>query len=267
MDERRRDLNELQSYGNRLLEEMKYPDLMGMLRETISHLHGMAEEYADEANDWRMKYETCAQKNETLQHCIAELENAAEKQEEEFRKRAEKIGKDFQQKFDELRSHRDKEIDDYAEKIHSFVAAQGSLEQMQKELAKAKKKHEAELKKYAKAAEEQENARQQYENQIAANQAKIDAYQDLFDFKLNAEAERRKFQEQYEDKLKYADQAYEELATTCNDIKKRNDTLEQENEQLKQQLQSHSGNNAFGEQTSTPPQAEQETQYGSLGTE
>ena len=266
MDERRRELNELQGYGNRLLEEMKYPDLMGMLRETISHLHRMAEEYAEEANDWNAKYETCAKENEKLQRQITELKNAVEKQNEEFQKRAEKIGKDFRQELEELRSHRDAEVNDYAGKIQSLVAAQGNLEQMQKGLAGAKKKLDAELKKYEKATEEQKNARQKYEDQLDANQAKIDAYQDLFDFKLNAEAEKEKLQKKYEEKLQYAEQAYEELATTCNEIKTRNDTLEKENAQLKQPLQNNVRDDASGEEANESSQTEQETQPSCSGT-
>ena len=59
MDERSKELNELVVYGNRLLDELSSADVntVAMLRSVLTHIHGIAIEYADDAAIWQGKYE------------------------------------------------------------------------------------------------------------------------------------------------------------------------------------------------------------------
>ena len=83
MDERAKELNELVGYGNRLLDEMSAKDenTVTMLRGVITHIHGIAQEYANDTALWRGKYEASqnASKNreEKLREQSANAENQA----------------------------------------------------------------------------------------------------------------------------------------------------------------------------------------------
>ena len=58
MDERSKELNELVVYGNRLLDELSSADTnnVALLRGVLTHIRGIAMEYADDAAIWQGKY-------------------------------------------------------------------------------------------------------------------------------------------------------------------------------------------------------------------
>ena len=82
MDERGKELNELVGYGNRLLDEMSANDekVVTMLRGVITHIHGIAQEYANDAALWRGKYETSRYTAKSLEEKLREQSTNAENQ-------------------------------------------------------------------------------------------------------------------------------------------------------------------------------------------
>ena len=85
MDERGRELDELRDYGHKLLDELRYPNVISMLQQTITHISGIAEEFSNEADKWHEKYDECFAQNEKLQGQIEDLTAAAERHNQELR--------------------------------------------------------------------------------------------------------------------------------------------------------------------------------------
>ena len=191
VDERGQELNELRNYGVKLLEEMKYPKLIGMLQETMTHLHDIASEYAADAERWHSKYDTSVAQNTVLQENLQNISAVMQQQQSDMgmviKRQSEQIkqmGQDFKSKLDALRSYRDTEIERYNERVQGLLAAQDSLRQMKEELsakteelAKAQQRYQDREKKaeekFRKTADEQLDAvrkesadwRQRYEKE------------------------------------------------------------------------------------------------------
>ena len=74
MDERAKELNEFVVYGNRLLDELSSEDAntVTMLRSVLTHIHGIAMEYADDAGIWQGKYEVNEKIVKTLERQMKE---------------------------------------------------------------------------------------------------------------------------------------------------------------------------------------------------
>ena len=126
MDERGQELNDLRDYGARLLEEMKYPELIGMLQETMTHLHDIATEYAKDAEGWHVKYDACAAQNIALQKKLENLASALERQKEDMSAviyaqsdEIRQMGQEFECKLNELRSYRDAGVAEYKQRVQS----------------------------------------------------------------------------------------------------------------------------------------------------
>lgn len=82
MDEKAKELNELVGYGNRLLDEMTAKDekAVTMLRGIITHIHDIAQEYANDAALWQGKYESCLITVKSLEEKLREQSANAENQ-------------------------------------------------------------------------------------------------------------------------------------------------------------------------------------------
>ena len=74
MDEKKKELNELIGYGNRLLDDMASADAatVTLLRGVLTHIHDIAVEYAGEAAVWRGKYEAAEEALKTLERQMKE---------------------------------------------------------------------------------------------------------------------------------------------------------------------------------------------------
>lgn len=193
MDERGQELNDLRDYGARLLEEMKYPELIGMLQETMTHLHDIATEYAADAEGWHVKYDECAAQNIALQKKLENLASALERQKEDmsaviYTQSAEirQMGQEFECKLNELRSYRDAEVAEYNQRVQALLATQEVLQQKQEKLAVQEQQLAEERQHCENERKAVERTREEYEEQIELNRAKLDDYPALFDYKMNA---------------------------------------------------------------------------------
>ena len=194
MDEREKELDELRNYGHKLLEELRCPDVIGMLQETITHISSIAEEYSHEVDEWRGKYDECSAQNEKLQRQIEDLKSAGGRQNQELReiikeqaRQIERMGSGFAEKMEALRSYRDQEINEHKAKLQALIDTQTALDKMKNEVLEEKQKLEKDIDQCEKEKAEYEAKRKEYEEQIELNQAKLDEYQALFDYKLEAE--------------------------------------------------------------------------------
>lgn len=255
MDERKQELGELRDYGHKLLEKLRYPDVISMLQQTITHISGIAEEYSNEADKWHEKYDECFAQNEKLQGQIEDLSAAAERQNQELcdvidtqARKIENMSADFAKQMEELRSYRNQEINSHGEKVQALVATQAVLDKMSCEVEETKRKLDDEISQYEAEKAEYENKRKEYEDKIEVNQAKLDEYQTLFDYKLNAEARIAEVQKATDDKDIEAKEAIEALTKQYNDEKTLREKLEAELIELKKQH----GSNANAPEGETP---------------
>lgn len=205
MDERGQELNELRDYGAKLLEEMKYPDLIGMLQETMTHLHDIATEYATDAKHWHDKYDACEAQNVAMQQEMKNLTAALDRQKDEMAAvvnaqsdNIRRMGQEFERKLDELRSYRDAEVAEYNKRVQTMLATQEVLQQ-KKEMLAVQEQRLAEARQLCEnERKDLEKTREEYENQIKFNQMKIEAYPELSDDKRN-------YKKQLDDAKKVAD--------------------------------------------------------------
>ena len=193
MDERGQELNDLRDYGARLLEEMKYPELIGMLQETMTHLHDIATEYAADAEGWHVKYDACAAQNIALQKKLENLASALDRQKEDMSAviyaqsdEIRQIGQEFECKLNELRSYRDAEVAEYNQRVQALLATQEVLQQKKEKLAVQEQQLAEERQHCENERKAVERTRAEYEEQIELNRAKLDEYSALFDYKMNA---------------------------------------------------------------------------------
>lgn len=103
MEERRKELNELIGYGNRLIDELSANDAdkITMLRGVLTHIHGIAQEYASDAAIWQGKYETSEETVKCLARKMKEQSASAQSQDmqevlsslKKLKKAVKKIGK------------------------------------------------------------------------------------------------------------------------------------------------------------------------------
>ena len=193
MDERGQELNDLRDYGARLLEEMKYPELIGMLQETMTHLHDIATEYAADAEGWHVKYDACAAQNIALQKKLENLASALDRQKDEMAAvinaqsdTIRRMGQELERKLNELRSYRDAEVAEYNQRVQALLATQEVLQQKQEKLADQEQQLAEERQHCENERKAVERTREEYEEQIELNRAKLDEYSALFDYKMNA---------------------------------------------------------------------------------
>lgn len=194
MDEREQELNALREYGFKLLEKMRYPELLEMLHGTLTHLHDIAAEYSTEANTWRARYNECEAHNQKLQQQLQDLETANNEQVDKL-KEAIKIQsdtitdleKDFNRKLGELRSYRDSEVQNYNKQIQALILAQQSLDGMKQELEENLRKCESERKRLERLQLDLERERADLQRQIDVNKTKLDRYDELDVFQRNAQ--------------------------------------------------------------------------------
>ena len=193
MDERGQELNDLRDYGARLLEEMKYPELIGMLQETMTHLHDIATEYAADAEGWHVKYDACAAQNIALQKKLENLASALDRQKDEMAAvinaqsdTIRRMGQELERKLNELRSYRDAEVAEYNQRVQALLATQEVLQQKQEKLADQEQQLAEERQHCENERKAVERTRDEYEEQIELNRAKLDDYPALFDYKMNA---------------------------------------------------------------------------------
>ena len=196
MDERGQELNDLRDYGARLLEEMKYPELIGMLQETMTHLHDIATEYAKDAEEWHVKYDACAAQNIALQKKLENLVSALDRQKEDMSAviyaqsdEIRQMGQEFERKMDELRAYRDAEVAEYNQRVQALLATQEVLQQKKEKLAVQEQQLAEERQHCENERKEAEKTRTDYEEQIKFNQMKIEAYQELSNYKRNVQLE------------------------------------------------------------------------------
>ena len=244
MDERRQELTELRNYGHKLLEEMRYPSIIGMLQETISHIADIAEEYSAEAEKWHDKYDECAAQNENLQKQINDLIKEEEQENQKLcnviKEQAEKIesmSRDFATKMEELRTHRDQEIEEYNGKLQALIATQTTLDNLKNEVEQKKSKLEEDIQKCNEEKTNYENKRLEYERQIEDNQAKLNEYDSLYQFKLDSQKTIDDAIQAAEGKIKAANDTATEWERKYGEEYTLREKLEKEIESLKNQLQ------------------------------
>lgn len=249
MDEREQELSELRDYGYKLLEEMKYPNIISMLQETITHIADIAEEYSGEADKWHSKYDECAKQNENLREQIKDLTNTGEQQNKEFRavigeqaKKIEDISREFEKKLDELRFYRDQEIEDYRNKVQALTATQKTLDEMIVDVKSKKRQLENDIQRCNEEKAKYEDTRLEYAQQIEDNQTKLDEYESLFKYKMEAETKITKIQNEADNKVSKANSEIAELTKKYNDETDLRQKLEKELDVLKNQLQNNADN-------------------------
>lgn len=249
MDEREQELSELRNYGHKLLEEMKYPSIIAMLQETITHMADIAEEYSREADKWHSKYDECAEQNRNLQRQIEDLTKAGEQKNNELctviSKQAEQIksmSHDFEQKLDELRSYRNQEVEGYRDKVQALISTQATLDKLISDVEAEKRQLEDKIRQCDKEKAEYENKQLEYEIQIEDNRTKLDEYPGLFNYKLNAENKIAEAQKAADDKVDEANRKVDDLTKKYNDEVELRKKLEEELGKLKDQLQGNTDN-------------------------
>lgn len=208
VDERGQELNELRNYGVKLLEEMKYPKLIGMLQETMTHLHDIASEYAADAERWHSKYDTSVAQNTVLQENLQNISAVMQQQQSDMgmviKRQSEQIkqmGQDFKSKLDALRSYRDTEIERYNERVQGLLAAQDSLRQMKEELSAKTEELAKAQQRYQDREKKAEEKQRMYERWYALNQEKIEAYDSLYNDKLKSEEKMKNFRKTADEQL------------------------------------------------------------------
>ena len=246
MDERGQELTELRDYGHKLLEEMRYPNIIGMLQETISHIADIAEEYSVEAEKWHNKYDECAEQNEKLQRKITDLTTAGQQENKELcavidkqAKKIESMGVEFARKMDELRSHRNQEIEEYNEKLQALIATQTTLDNLKCEVAEKENKLEEDRQRCNEEKTNCESKRLEYKQQIEDNQAKLNEYDSLYQFKLEAQQKIDEATQSAETKIKAANDTAAEWERKYGEEYTLREKLEKEIESLKNQLQNN----------------------------
>ena len=244
MDERGQELTELRDYGHKLLEEMRYPNIIGMLQETISHISNIAEEYSVEAEKWHNKYDECAKQNDNLQKQITDLTKTGKQENEKLRavideqaKKIESMGDEFAKKMDELRSHRNQEIEEYNEKLQALIATQTTLDSLKCEVAEKESKLDKDIQSCNDEKTKCESKRLEYEQQIEDNQAKLNEYDSLYQFKLEAQQKIDNATQSAETKIKAANDTATEWERKYGEEYTLREKLEKEIESLKNQLQ------------------------------
>lgn len=263
MDERGQALEELKGYGGKLLEEMRQPKLIDMLQETMEHLHNVAIEYSREADDWHLKYDMSRAENEKLCQQLADIKKLGETQNDEWRDAVnhqsevlKSMEGSFQQQFDSMRLHRDREVDDYKFKVENLIQTQKTLDALKGEVETAKQDLEEKIRLY-------EAKRGEYEDQMKLNHAKITGYEELDQKLRNAQSEIANAQNAADDKINAANATAADWERKyCEEYSLRV-KLEEELANLKQRLQSSdankAGENADGQEQSDDVQ-QSETQ-------
>ena len=251
MDERGQELNELRDYGHKLLEELRYPDIISMLGDTFTHLADVAEEYSREADKWHNKYDECVSQNEMLQEKIEKLTEAGEHQNQELSRiietqaqRIESMGKEFKQQLTKLRSHRNSEIEEYGNKVQALIATQTTLDKMTAEVEAAKHNLEESIRRYDEEKSSYEEKRIEYESQIELNQMKLDDYQNLFKFKQDAQNRIDAVQQEADNKVKAAEKEIDKWNRKYDEEHTLRLKIEKENNRLKKQLQGSMDNSS-----------------------
>lgn len=248
MDERGQELTELRDYGRKLLEEMRYPNIIGMLQETISHIADIAEEYSAEAEKWHNKYDECAGQNENLQKQITDLTKTGKQENEKLRavideqaKKIKSMGDNFAMKMDELRSHRNKEIEEYNGKLQALIATQITLDSLKCEVAKKESKLEEDRQRFNEEKNNCESKQLEYEQQIKDNKDKLNEYDSLYQFKLGAQKKIDDAIQSADAKIKAANDTATEWERKYGEQYTLREKLEKEIESLKNHLQNNAG--------------------------
>ena len=243
MDERKRELSALRNYGDKLLEEMRYPSLISMLQETISHITNIAEEYSEEAEKWHNKYDELSERNRILDKQISDLTDKGEKHNTRLcgsinaqAEKIERMNNDFAIKMDGLRGYRDQEIREYSSKLDMLIETQQTLnklktdvENIKKQLEKARQECEKEKSKY-------ESERNKYQNQIEVNKTKLGEYEKLYKYKLDAEKKISKVEKDADDKVAAADKTAADWERKYGEEYTKREQLENELNSLKERL-------------------------------
>ena len=257
MDERGQELNELRDYGNKLLEEMRYPNLIGMLQETLTHLHDIACEYSRDADLWHRKYNACAEEKQALQEEIQHRIGAWEEQKAEWRSvikvqtdKIQEMDRDFQYKLDELRVYRDREIGNYNDRVQSLLTAQSALGKMKNDLEEEKRRLEDAHRKcdeakaeHEKAKEEYEEKRRECEQQMERNRDKIEGYEVLFIEKMNVQSKIEKIEKDAAEKVEAANKEIAEWNRRYDAEHVLREKITKELEELKKKLQGNEDSN------------------------
>lgn len=264
MDERGQELNELRDYGYKLLEELRYPDIIGMLRDTMTHLADVAKEYSREADKWHNKYDECALQIGELKEKITSLTEASNCQKESFHTQTVTLKRDLGKKITELRSYRDSEIAEYGSKVNALIATQSALDKMTAEVEAEKRNLKESIRRCDEEKSSYENKRTEYESQIELNQVKLDDYQNLFDFKRNAQNQIDAVQQAAADKVDAANIKIDEWKLKYDKEHKLRVKIEEENIRLKEQLQGSMDNSTNDGNTQQGGATERQDETSSL---
>lgn len=191
MDKREKELTELRDYGGKLLEKMKYPDIIHMLQGTMTYLTDIAREYAQEADDWHKKYDACKEQQEQLQAQFDKLLKDSKQRNSDLcgrldtqREEIERLKQTFDERLKELRSYRDEEIKTYHDRVQSLSKAQETLDTLKDKVQDEQKRLKEKQNMCSAEQEKCEEERRAIENQRRNNQEKLDHYQTLFDENL-----------------------------------------------------------------------------------
>lgn len=249
MDEREQELNALREYGFKLLEKMRYQELLEMLQGTLTHLHDIAAEYSNEANSWRVKYDECEAHNRQLQQQLQDLKNANNDQVDKLQKTIQiqsdaitELEKEFNRKIGELRSYRDSEVQHYNEQIQSLILAQQSLANMKRELEDKLHECDSEKTRLENLKRECEEMRAELQRKIEVNQTKLDRYDELDNFQRNAQQRIDELEKALYDKEEEANNKIKDLNKELETERKRKQELERQLDELKRQPSSDNNN-------------------------
>ncbi len=245
MDERRQELDELQNYGRRLLEEMRYPDIIGMLQETISHIAAIAEEYSAEAQNWHGKYEESAGRNEELQEQIADMTERGKQENQKLceviEKQAneiERMGSEFAEKIEELRKAHTQETEEYSKKLQKLLAVQKSLDSLKQDVEEKQEQLEKDLEACRQEKIGYENVKAECEQQIKVNQYKLDTYERLYQFELDAQQKIRNAEQEAAREIEAANNAAFEWEKKYHKEHELREKIEKEKKSLQEMLRS-----------------------------
>lgn len=267
MDKRGQELNELRDYGYKLLEELRYPDIISMLRDTMTHLADIAGEYSTEAGKWHNKYDECALQIGKLQEQITILTEASNGQNNSLQTQTVKfdtLKRDLGRKITELRSYRDSEIAEYGSKVQALIATQTTLDKMTAEVEANKHNLEESIRRCKEEKSSYKEKRTELENQIELNQMKLDDYQNLFDFKLNAKNQIDAVQQAADDKVDAANIEIAEWKRKYDEEHTLRVKVEEENVRLKKQLQGSMDNSTNDSDTQQGEASERQGETSSL---
>ena len=243
MHERDQELTELRNYGHKLLNELRYPKIIGMLQENIMHIANIAEEYSKEADMWHSKYNECLAKNKEWQEQIKNLIKANDLQSTKFstviNNQAEKINEmkqNFEKKLEELRSHRNDEIAEYGRKVQALADTQANLDTIKSETEALKCKLIEEIRQCDEKKKDYKDKRDECIQQIEDNKAKLSEYAGLYQFKLDAKKQIDDAMQAAKDKESEANVAIADLNEKYNKEIELRKKLESELERLKTRL-------------------------------